>query len=669
MLTNKEIRALPQPKLTKTIKELVLQNIKCEHIAVITSNRIKNHKGYIVINAYKKDKNNNVSLFCRYIINGTDTRLYNIEKNKITTGYLDNFLGNYTITSTDAETNKLIKYMKLEVTNKTMSCIISSHSYKVSAYREKKRNELIMSNIDVIMKKVRKVPKDFEKTIDKTMTFSRYIFFNRKAKTGICSHCGSIINLKDLPDFKEKDKGICPVCNSKIIYRSEAKRALYKTNNWDTGTSVLIQKYSPNTLIARYFNTTYNYNDSPIPEKRTTEVIRTIIDFKNHKIQDYEWYYFKNYNGPRWCLPQKSMFNPEGLHYLFYPGEIYTKNLNTEFKKVNLNIIKEYRFYSDYFKKKFESKPYHNFSNAYHYVKYLEEICDKPYLEQISKIPMLNTLTCELLYTSKTHYKQYIDTSETQLHKVLKLKDKQQLRQCMEQDINFDNLKMIQNYNKLSNIPRTVKRILFLSKLFAGRTQNIFPLTDNKILKMEKYLNSLKDYPNQRPYIDYIDYIENCKLLNYNMKSELVLYPKDFKKAHDDAAINLKARKLEKEYEKIQHLLPDMHKKYDCECEKYLLRAPNMGIEITHEGQDLQHCVNGYVPSVANGNTVILFIRKKDNPEKPFVTMEVKNNKVIQVRGFSNCTPEQSVLDFVEIFKKTKLEQPKTLTNLNYAVS
>lgn len=66
------------------------------------------------------------------------------------------------------------------------------------------------------------------------------------------------------------------------------------------------------------------------------------------------------------------------------------------------------------------------------------------------------------------------------------------------------------------------------------------------------------------------------------------------------------------------------------------------------------HCVGNYIPQVADGSTVILFIRRKSAPDKPYVTVEVKNDKVVQIRGFDNRVPESDVVDFVEQFKHSK---------------
>ena len=45
--------------------------------------------------------------------------------------------------------------------------------------------------------------------------------------------------------------------------------------------------------------------------------------------------------------------------------------------------------------------------------------------------------------------------------------------------------------------------------------------------------------------------------------------------------------------------------------------------EIISEGQALQHCVGGYAERHAEGKTTILFIRRKDNLDTPYYTLEI----------------------------------------------
>ena len=60
------------------------------------------------------------------------------------------------------------------------------------------------------------------------------------------------------------------------------------------------------------------------------------------------------------------------------------------------------------------------------------------------------------------------------------------------------------------------------------------------------------------------------------------------------------------------------------------------------------NCVASYIKNVINGNCHILFLRKKDNPTKALVTIEVRNNKIVQARRRLNdpvTREQQTVID------------------------
>ena len=71
-------------------------------------------------------------------------------------------------------------------------------------------------------------------------------------------------------------------------------------------------------------------------------------------------------------------------------------------------------------------------------------------------------------------------------------------------------------------------------------------------------------------------------------------------------------------------------KKYLFEDEEYLIVAPKESDDLAKEGMELHHCVKSYIDAVSEGRTNILFLRKKEEPEKPFFTIEVTNDDKIR---------------------------------------
>lgn len=55
----------------------------------------------------------------------------------------------------------------------------------------------------------------------------------------------------------------------------------------------------------------------------------------------------------------------------------------------------------------------------------------------------------------------------------------------------------------------------------------------------------------------------------------------------------------------------------------YTVVLPTKGQDLVKEGSEMHHCVGGYVDKVANGSTLIVFIRHKDSPDKCYITAQI----------------------------------------------
>lgn len=55
--------------------------------------------------------------------------------------------------------------------------------------------------------------------------------------------------------------------------------------------------------------------------------------------------------------------------------------------------------------------------------------------------------------------------------------------------------------------------------------------------------------------------------------------------------------------------------------------CPKQANDLVDEGKALHHCVGGYIDSVAEGRSLIVFVRRVEEPKKPYVTVEVRDGK------------------------------------------
>ena len=146
------------------------------------------------------------------------------------------------------------------------------------------------------------------------------------------------------------------------------------------------------------------------------------------------------------------------------------------------------------------------------------------------------------------------------------------------------------------------------------------------------------------------DYLSMANDMGY---TNVERYPKSLKLRHDVISMNHKVkideinkakwRELAKEKRDLEFKYKNMHLIYPSEAEDLIL-----------EGNALGHCVGSYVSSVLSGNSDILFLRKEDDLEKSFYTVEVRGNRVTQVYGRSNSPATSEVKEFIKKYKEEK---------------
>lgn len=207
------------------------------------------------------------------------------------------------------------------------------------------------------------------------------------------------------------------------------------------------------------------------------------------------------------------------------------------------------------------------------------------------------------------------------------------------------------NYERLLNsLDKQGMKLLAKYNLAAREVEqyNITKSTDYKLLKkaaamgfvdsplisnLEKTINYL--YKHRYNPTDYNDYLDCCLLLGRDLKNKDVLFPSNLTKAHDEA-FSEKKKYEEKIYTKgIKDYSIELAN-LNFEEKGLLIRVAESQEELINESKVLEHCVRSYAKKMATRKTAIFFIRKKKEIEKPYVTLELVGNKVIQCRGFKN---------------------------------
>lgn len=162
---------------------------------------------------------------------------------------------------------------------------------------------------------------------------------------------------------------------------------------------------------------------------------------------------------------------------------------------------------------------------------------------------------------------------------------------------------------------------------------------------------------NDIPYASYDDYLKCCINLKLDLKDTKVVFPNDFHRMHDLRTSEYAAEEAKKDRELRAKLYKDFHtaalrsKQFEVTGDRYALIVPMDISDLKDEGTKLAHCVGkmGYDKKMADGVSLIMFCRKKDNISEPFVTVEYRLDKkqLNQCYGFRDSKPDDDVMTFV----------------------
>ena len=177
--------------------------------------------------------------------------------------------------------------------------------------------------------------------------------------------------------------------------------------------------------------------------------------------------------------------------------------------------------------------------------------------------------------------------------------------------------------------------------------------TEKEMLAFYEYISAKNTNPHT-----YLDYLKACNYLQLDMSLPKNRFPHNFRYWHD-MRIDQYATARAKADRKAKQ---EMYKRFSIVAEKYLplqhnKRSPFICIiakspaDLIREGEVLDHCVGrmNYDMRVIREESLIFFVRTKEHPNTPFVTVEysLQNHKVLQCYGEHDHKPSDNVLHYV----------------------
>ena len=544
-------------------------------------------------------------------------------------------------TGSEKSVDRYFSYLDQERIQRAALEKIKEVQRRIMTARLEKKHQKLKQSIDEKMCEIKPLPKNFLHWIDETaMAHSRYIYYRYSSKKyidGYCTHCHQEVKVQKP---KHRSKGICPNCGVKIMFLAEG-RAKYIS---DRGQAAYFQK-TKNGFVIRYFSINKIYKETYRQPKISLFELKRDF-YEGNKISIYEYRQFKQTGKIRWC---------DGwLKFSFPYAAVYTKNLDYILQDT------KYRYCAlKQFAQRQEGAPVHPYG-------YLRKYQNMPFLEYFVKAGLYKMAYA---MTSSDWCRPSLNMEGKTLPEILGI-NKQEFRFVQKCDMSFNELSA---YKKLRETginlsAEEFERFYHFYHEDKSHQEIYTALRYTTLHKAERYCKESVDH--SHGYFNTLgiwkDYILFCEELEYELRNEFLLFPRNLFQAHDQASKEVQEKREQKkraqmleEDRKARILLQKYEKIYPWTDGTFSIIVPKDLLDIKEEGHTLHHCAATYTSKVARGDSIILFVRQLHQPEKPFYTLEVKNGSIVQCKGYRNNNMTEDVEKFVLRYEKTVLRKTK----------
>lgn len=452
------------------------------------------------------------------------------------------------------------------------------------------------------------IPNSFQRFISEKEKLHNLVIKSKNNQCR-CTYCNQEFSLKT----KVNSVVRCPNCKQKLLVKSDRL-----TNySFKDNLQLLDKIENENVFVLRTFELYSSYNDRKI-KHYTTEFMRTFIE--DGEINDFVSNNVSNHMGTMYV---QHYSNNKGWHgrdhrwsYHAVVGMVSPYNLKSLLKNTDLKYSQLDKFIA---------------KNDYIDFIYYFNLAQYPSFEMLIKMKLYN-LACKAdKFYQGDSFQEVFGISKTYYYFMKK------------HNINYEQLKVLQLLKK-EDI-RLINKLVEFHNLEELSRYVDLEIAYYKVLRKNKYHGH-----------EYLDYLDMARMLGYDMKNKKILYPINLMKEHDKLANLVQEVEDEANDRLIKERLKELNK-ISYQDKNYVLFPANSVASLVYESKILNHCVKTYAKRYSLGKTTILFLRDKDNQEKPLVTVEVKDNEIVQARAKNNANPSDEQWKFLEKWKKKVLDK------------
>lgn len=265
------------------------------------------------------------------------------------------------------------------------------------------------------------------------------------------------------------------------------------------------------------------------------------------------------------------------------------------------------------------------------------------------KIDRSATEAAKILKLSKEDFRYLVEKAEKGHDECMTLK---MIRYAVSRDISR------RHYDRLQAIYETARGDEKECDMLLGY-QSIDKLYNAVSRYKEEYRGKFRE-----ALREYADYLHERQAAGDDMTNEIYLRPRRLHETYTRLRIENEHKKDEMYVERMKSIYPKIpeacmkiSKRYTWQQGGLMIRPAADAGEIVMEGRILHHCVGSeyqsYMKNYNNNKGYILFVRRVEAPDVPYVTVEIAGDRIRQWYGIHDTQPDREEIEgFLEGFVK-----------------
>ncbi|MCL2106428.1 MAG: PcfJ domain-containing protein [Oscillospiraceae bacterium] len=569
---------------------------------------------------------------------------------------LDNLLGGWPRKQcafyTQKDQERVIRFCELdEVSGLNALALLQA---RIMATHRRERIIARERKIIETMERVPAKPRDLKGWIHREVLPAYVIYTYRKGKKRLDGWCTSCRHDVKVEGARHNAEGHCPRCGRAVTFKPAGRVGKL----YDRATAQVIQRTGGNELLLRIFKAGKSYRPYRGAKEDVWENARFFIRWDDSGEISIEPYY-DSYKGitTRWRPGERPGMSPWVRTFEQDAcGSLYLRGLGEVLAGTPWQYSQMQAFYAH------DHEPLE-------VLPYLQRYVQRPFIEYLVKLGLYKLAQYAVYGSSRTHVDNTLNFRGRNPREILgvRLEDIPLLQSL---DASPEQLTLLRALRG-QGIRAEESLLRWYEAHGVSEEGDILrPLRYTTPFKLTRYIENqferlreqkteygMPRYREPRNVLsEYRDYLGIGKALGYDLKNTFVLFPRDLRKAHDTAT-NLYRPKKDTYVEKaIGAAYPELTKQYGCSRGGFAVIAPQTAKEIVAEGHALRHCVGTYTERMARDEYAILFLRRTADLNAPFVTLRVKDGRLVENRGLQNGDPPADAQKFLKRWERDVLQ-------------